>query len=376
MSQTPLTPDEFRRYQRHLVLPGFGIGGQQKLKAASILVVGAGGLGCPLLLYLAAAGVGRIGIVDDDVVDETNLQRQVLYTTADVGRKKAEVAAERLQALNPFLQVDVFPIRLTRNNALDLLSRYDLVADGADNFATRYLVNDAAVLTGIPNVFASIFRWEGQVSVFNHLRGDGTRGPNYRDLYPTPPSDAEVLSCAEGGVLGVLPGILGSMQAAEVIKLITGTGEVLDGRMCLLDVATFTTREIRFAPDPGNPLTGTHPVQTGLIDYEIFCGVKQEQPHELTLDDLREWTETNRPFQLIDVREHHEHALRNIGGKCLPLSILAAEMQQISRDLPVILHCQTGKRSRQAKELLLQAGYTHVFTLHVDWEQAGSGHPR
>ncbi|MFB3132040.1 MAG: molybdopterin-synthase adenylyltransferase MoeB, partial [Rhodothermales bacterium] len=268
LADVTLTPNELRRYQRHLTLPEVGVDGQKKLKAASVLLVGAGGLGSPLALYLAAAGVGRLGLVDFDVVDETNLQRQVLYGTKDVGRSKLASARDRLLDLNPYVQLDLHEIRLTSDNALALIADYDLVADGTDNFPTRYLVNDASVLTGTPNIYASIFQFEGQVSVFGL-----PEGPCYRCLYPEPPPPGLVPSCAEGGVLGILPGFVGTLQATEVIKLLLGIGEPLVGRLLLIDALSTTFRTLKVRKNPECPICGAHPTVTELIDYEAFCGL-------------------------------------------------------------------------------------------------------
>jgi adenylyltransferase/sulfurtransferase len=363
-----LTPTELQRYQRHLILPGFGKEGQERLRAARVLVVGAGGLGCPLLLYLAAAGVGEITLMDPDVVSESNLQRQVLYTTEDLGQPKAEAAARRLTQLNPQVVVKPLVQRLDAACALEVLQGHHLVADGADNFATRYLVNDAAILSGIPNVYASIFRWEGQVSVFNLLRRDGSRGPNYRDLYPSPPPAGEVLSCAEGGVLGVLPGIVGSLQAAEVIKVLTGIGETLDGRLLLFDALSMRQRVLTFDADPRNPLTGESPSQQGLIDYEAFCGTAFLEPspqlmQEIIWEDLETWRSKGLDFLLIDVREAEEYAQTNAGGKLIPLGKLDAALETLPREIPLVVHCQSGMRSAKAADLLIRAGFEQVFNV-------------
>ena len=273
LADITLSPDELRRYQRHLTLPEVGVEGQKKLKAASVLLIGAGGLGSPLALYLAAAGVGRLGLVDFDVVDETNLQRQVLHGTKDVGRSKLASARDRLLDLNPYVQLDLHEVRLTSDNALTLLADYDLVADGTDNFPTRYLVNDASVLTGTPNVYASIFQFEGQVSVFGM-----PEGPCYRCLYPEPPPPGLVPSCAEGGVLGILPGFVGTLQATEVIKLLLGIGEPLVGRLLLIDALSTTFRTFKVRKNPACPVCGAHPTLTELIDYEVFCGLPANGP--------------------------------------------------------------------------------------------------
>ncbi len=317
--------EELARYNRHIIIPGFGLEAQEKLKAARVLVIGSGGLGSPVLLYLAAAGVGTIGIVDFDVVDDSNLQRQVLFGIDEIGKPKVEAAKERLQALNPHISIVLYNTQLTSKNALDIIKEYDVIADGTDNFPTRYLVNDASVLTGKPNVYASIFQFDGQVSVFNYVNKDGELGPNYRDLYPTPPPPGLVPSCAEGGVLGVLPGIIGSLQALEVIKIITGVGDVLSGRFFTFDALTFETRTFKIARRKDNPLNGENPTIKELIDYEQFCGVKAvERPiKEISARELYEWQIRGEPFQLIDVREPHEYAIVNIGAQLIPLGTVS-----------------------------------------------------
>ena len=369
---------ELARYARHFVLPDFGIEGQRRLKNSSVLVVGAGGLGCPMLLYLAAAGVGRIGIVDPDRVDDSNLQRQVLYTTADVGKYKVEAAKERLLALNPHITIDTYPFGLTSANALKIMELYDLVADGTDNFPTRYLVNDACVLQNKVNVYASIFRFEGQVSVFNFSKNDGERGVNYRDIFPTPPPPGLVPDCAEGGVLGVLPGIIGSMQASEVIKILSGVGEPLAGRLFIFDAADFTTRVLKLSKNPNyQPITE-------LIDYDMFCGLKTENTvenaqntveernpdnvgkgsfSEITVQDFQKWRTQNIDFQLIDVREGYEYEAANLGGTLIPLNNLAHNLDMISKEKPVVVHCKSGARSAKAIELLKSYGFTNLFNL-------------
>src|SRR5258705_6083032 len=297
--------EELARYNRHIIIPEFGLEAQQKLKAAKVLVIGSGGLGSPALLYLAAAGVGTIGIVDFDIVDDSNLQRQVLFGVNEIGQPKVEAAKRRLASLNPYIEIKLYNTQLTSKNALDIIKDYDVVADGTDNFPTRYLVNDACLLLDKPNVYASIFQFEGQVSVFNHKNKNGERGPNYRDLYPTPPPPGLVPSCAEGGVLGVLPGIIGSLQASEVIKIITGIGEPLNGRFFTFDALSFETRTFKIKRRDDNPVNGQNPTIHGLIDYEQFCGVKAvEKPvREITADELYDWQVTGEKFQLIDVRE-------------------------------------------------------------------------
>ncbi|WP_429774020.1 molybdopterin-synthase adenylyltransferase MoeB [Agaribacillus aureus] len=360
---------ELERYSRHLIIPEFNIEGQRKLKAAKVLVVGTGGLGAPLIQYLSAAGVGTIGIVDFDVVDDSNLQRQVLFATADVGRPKVEVAKERIEAQNPFIQIKTYNTQLTSENALEIIKDYDVVADGTDNFPTRYLVNDACVLLDKVNVYASIFRFDGQVSVFNHLHEDGSRGPNYRDLFPSPPPPGLVPSCAEGGVIGVLPGIIGSLQANEVLKVITGIGEPLSGRMFIFDALSFETRTLNLRKDDNNPLNGKNPSQTKLIDYEMFCGIGQESEEEkkvkeITVKELKAWQTENRDFQLVDVREGYEYDIANLGGELIPLAKVAEEVNKISSDKEVVIHCRSGKRSADAIHLLEEKyGFKNLYNL-------------
>jgi sulfur-carrier protein adenylyltransferase/sulfurtransferase len=355
------TQQESVRYARHFVLPGFGPEGQERLKNGRVLVVGAGGLGSPLLQYLAAAGVGRIGIVDADTVDISNLQRQVLYKTDDLGEPKAEVARQRLCALNPHLDIRAYPVRFTRENALDLLRDYDIVADGTDNFPTRYLVNDACVLAGKINVFASVFRFEGQVAVFNLPDPGGERGVQYRDLYPAPPPPGLVPDCAEGGVLGVLPGIIGAIQALEVIKVLAGVGEPLAGRLLVMDSANMLTRVLKIKKNPDL----IPPAE--LIDYEIFCGVSPADAASsvrgITPAVFREWQASGVDFQLVDVREPHERALSSLGGLFIPLGLLSDHTDLIARDKPVVLHCQSGKRSARAFRLLEQSGFQNLYNL-------------
>ncbi len=367
-----LSNAELARYARHLILPEFNIEGQKKLKASSVLVIGSGGLGSPLLLYLAAAGVGRITVVDFDRVDDSNLQRQVLFGMEDVGRPKVEAAAARLRSLNPYIEVVALDTQLTSENARELVASHDLVADGTDNFATRYLVNDAAVLENKPNVYASIYRFEGQISVFNALLPDGTRGPNYRDLFPTPPPPGLVPSCAEGGVLGVLPGILGSLQALEVIKVLTGIGEPLSGRLFLFDATTFTTRTVKIRKSPNNPLTGEQPTQTELINYQEFCGIGLADEREAGEPEIQEidpqqfldWRETGRKFKLIDVREPFEAAIDSLGGELIPEGSVLASLDRIPREMDVVIHCRSGVRSARVIRLLeAEHGYKNLLNL-------------
>ncbi|TAK41486.1 MAG: molybdopterin-synthase adenylyltransferase MoeB [Saprospiraceae bacterium] len=356
-----LSPAEMARYARHIAIPEFGLQGQQKLKDGRVLVIGSGGLGSPVLLYLAAAGVGHIGIVDFDMVDESNLQRQVLFNVNDVGRSKAGTAKARLEALNPHINIKVYETRFSRENALSLVRDYDVVADGTDNFPTRYLVNDACVLADKVNVYASIFQFEGQVSVFNYLHEDGTRGPNYRDMFPEPPPPGLVPNCAEGGVLGVLPGIIGSMQASEVIKVLTGVGEPLAGRLFLFDAASFTTRILKVQKSPGTRITE-------LINYEQFCGIeppKEQTPlKEVTVQELNRLLIEGGDFQLIDVREPHEYAIANLDGELIPLGTVAAAANRISREKQVIVYCRSGVRSANAiRELESLFGFENLYNL-------------
>ncbi|OQP63423.1 molybdenum cofactor biosynthesis protein MoeB [Niastella vici] len=365
-NQITFSKEELARYNRHIIIPEFGLAAQQKLKAAKVLVVGSGGLGSPVLLYLAAAGIGTIGIVDFDVVDDSNLQRQVLFGVNEIGKPKVEAAKQRLQVLNPHIEFVLYNTQLTSQNALDIIKDYDVVADGTDNFPTRYLVNDACVLLGKPNVYASIFQFEGQVSVFNYRHANGELGPNYRDLYPTPPPPGLVPSCAEGGVLGVLPGIIGSLQALEVIKVVTGVGEPLVGRFYIFDALSFESRTFNISRRDDNPLNGKNPTITTLIDYEQFCGVKAvETPvKEITVKELYELQVKGEPFQLIDVREPYEYEIVNIGAELIPLAAVAEHAGDISKDKPVIVHCKMGGRSAKAiRELEEKFGFTNLYNL-------------
>jgi len=366
MGEITFTKAELERYNRHIIIPEFGLAAQQKLKAAKVLVVGSGGLGSPVLLYLAAAGIGTIGIVDFDVVDDSNLQRQVLFGVNEIGKPKVEAAKARLQALNPHIEFVLYNTQLTSQNALNIIKDYDVVADGTDNFPTRYLVNDACVLLGKPNIYASIFQFEGQVSVFNYTNVNGELGPNYRDLYPTPPPPGLVPSCAEGGVLGVLPGIIGSLQALEVIKVITGVGEPLAGRFYIFDALNFETRTFNISRRDDNPLNGKNPTITQLIDYEQFCGVKAvEKPvKEITAAELYELQVKGEPFQLIDVREPYEYNIVNIGAELIPLATVAGQVDRFNKDRPVIVHCKMGGRSAKAiRELEDKFGFTNLYNL-------------
>jgi len=368
------TTEELGHYSRHLSIPEIGMEGQKKLKAAKVLAVGTGGLGAPLLQYLAAAGVGTIGIVDFDKVEASNLHRQVLFGSADVGRPKVEVAKERLQQINPHIDINIHEVRLTSENALDIIRDYDVVADGTDNFPTRYLVNDACVMLDKPNVYGSIFQFEGQVSVFNYRDEEGSRGPNYRDMFAEPPPPGLVPSCAEAGVLGVLPGIIGCLQASEVIKIITGIGDVLAGKLFLFDALDFSTRTVKVTKDPDNPLTGENPEITELIDYEAFCGVgsngqsegqdKEQEVPEVSVEEYKQWVERGEPVQLIDVREPYEYEIAQIGGELIPLKSIADNADRISRDKKVVVHCRSGKRSADAiKELQEKFDFDNLYNL-------------
>ncbi|HFC01209.1 MAG TPA: molybdenum cofactor biosynthesis protein MoeB [Phaeodactylibacter sp.] len=358
-----LTSAELKRYSRHLAIPEFNIAAQEKLKAAKVLVVGSGGLGSPLLLYLTAAGVGHIGIVDFDVVDDSNLQRQVLFTVDDIGKSKAETAKKRLEKLNPFVKIAIYNKAFTKNNALEIIQDYDVVADGTDNFPTRYLVNDACVLAGKINVYASVLRFEGQGSGFNFPNKDGSRGINYRDLFPEPPPPDMVPNCADGGVLGVLPGIIGSMQASEVIKVITGVGTPLSGRLFLFDAASFTTRILKLGKK-------TNTTITKLINYEQFCGVGQESNEmlvkEITAQEFKKMMDDPlSDFQLIDVREPHEAEVMTLGGELIPLATIADNFSKISKNKKVIIYCRSGQRSAKAIQILqkMDSSFDNLYNL-------------
>lgn len=366
MEEPLFTKEELARYNRHIIIDSFGTAAQEKLKKSRVLVVGAGGLGSPLLLYLAAAGIGHIGIVDCDVVEDSNLQRQVLYRVEDIGKPKAQTAMQRLSALNPYIHFQVYPEQLSAANALEIIRDYDVVADGTDNFPTRYLVNDACVLLDKINVHASIYQFEGQVCVFNADQSDGTRGPNYRDLYPMPPEPGLIASCAEAGVLGVLPGIIGSMQALEVIKVLAEIGDCLIGRFFAFDALSFTCRTFNIRKNPDNPISGNQPSITQLIDYEQFCGVPaiERKVKGITASALYLWLQTRADIQLIDVREQDEYALANIGAELIPLAMISAYAHQIDKHKMVIILCKTGHRSAKAIRLLEdQYGFTNLYNL-------------
>jgi molybdopterin/thiamine biosynthesis adenylyltransferase/rhodanese-related sulfurtransferase len=355
-----LTPSELHRYSRQILLSDFGLAGQEKLKNAHVLVIGAGGLGSPALLYLAAAGVGRLGIIDFDMVDVSNLQRQVLFNTADVGKPKAQMAAERVKAINPTVYTDVYVEPLSSSNALEIISKYDLILDGSDNLPTRYLVNDACVLLNKPLIYGAVFQFEGQVSVFNQLMDDGTRGPNYRDLFAEPPPPEFVTSCSEGGVLGVLPGIIGTMQANEAIKILTDIGNSLSGRLLLFDSLDFTTRTVNIRKNPATPAI------TGLIDYVAFCNPASKTAHnlsEISVQELKTWIDTKTTFQLIDVRESSEVAIVSLQGENIPLKNIEQQSARIRRDVPVIIHCKSGGRSTTAARKLQALGFSNIKNL-------------
>jgi molybdopterin/thiamine biosynthesis adenylyltransferase/rhodanese-related sulfurtransferase len=360
-----LTKKEIERYSRHLIMPEVGVEGQLKLKQAKVLCIGTGGLGAPLGLYLAAAGVGRIGLVDFDRVDDSNLQRQILFSTTDVGRPKIEAAADRLHGLNPEIKIDTFDTHLSSDNALEILKDYDIVVDGTDNFPTRYLVNDACVLLKKPNVYGSIFRFEGQATIFGY-----PAGPCYRCLYPEPPPPGLVPSCAEGGVLGVLPGIVGAIQAAETLKLIIGKGEPLIGRLLLFDALAMRFRELKLRKNPDCPLCGGHPTITKLIDYAEFCGVRGEEAPapqtsvpEITPRDLKARLDRGDDLYILDVREPHEYQICNLGGQLIPLGDLSKRAGELDSSRDIVVHCRSGKRSAEAVEFLQRAGFRKVLNL-------------
>lgn len=366
-----LSNEEISRYSRHLILPEVGMEGQQKLKAAKVLCVGTGGLGAPLAYYLAAAGIGTLGLVDFDVVDESNLQRQIIHSTKDIGRPKIESAAEKLQALNPHIKILKFNTMLTSANALEIFKDFDVIADGTDNFQTRYLVNDACVLTGKPNAYGSIFRFEGQASVFAT-----EEGPCYRCLYPEPPPPGLVPSCAEGGVLGILPGLVGVIQATEVIKLILGQGEPLIGRLLLVDALGMHFRELKLRKNPDCPACGTHPTVTKLIDYDQFCGIQPPATvtaaantavvngvSQLAVKDYKQQVDSGKDYFLLDVREPHEFKIANLGGYLIPVGELDKRLSELDPERDIVVHCKSGGRSQKAAELLQKAGFKRIQNL-------------
>ena len=376
-----LSNDEIARYSRHLILPEVGMEGQQKLKAAKVLCVGTGGLGAPLALYLAAAGVGTLGLVDFDTVDASNLQRQIIHSTATVGKLKVDSAELMLKGLNPYINVVKHNTMLTSANALEIFRDYDIIADGTDNFQTRYLVNDACVLTGKPNAYGSIFRFEGQASVFATQEG-----PCYRCLYPEPPPPGLVPSCAEGGVLGILPGLVGVIQATEVIKLILGIGESLAGRLLLVDALTMKFRTLKLRKNPDCPVCGTHPTVTALIDYDQFCGIQKpttvgplevaqnksvaDAPivdgiPQISVQELKRRLDAHEDIFVLDVREPHEAQIAGLGAPLIPLGDLPKRLDELApqRDREIVVHCKSGGRSQKAAQLLKGAGFPHVENL-------------
>jgi len=366
-----LSTDDLSRYSRHLILPEVGMEGQRRLKAARVLCVGTGGLGSPLALYLTAAGIGTLGLVDFDVVDSSNLQRQIIHSTKDIGRKKIDSAEEKLTALNPAINIVKHETMLTSANALDIIKDYDIVADGTDNFPTRYLVNDACVLLGKPNVYGSIFRFEGQASVFAT-----EAGPCYRCLYPEPPPPGLVPSCAEGGVLGILPGLVGVIQATEAIKLILGKGDSLIGRLLLVDALNMRFRELKLRKNPECPVCGTNPTVTALIDYDHFCGIVPETPApykegmvvkngipQLPVKELKARRDAGEDVFLLDVREPYEFQIAQIGGKLIPQNDVPQRLAEIPRDREIVVQCRSGARSQRIAEFLKQSGYPDVVNL-------------
>ena len=365
-SQATLSNEEILRYSRHLIMPEVTLEGQKKLKGARVLCVGTGGLGSPLALYLAAAGVGTLGLVDFDVVDYTNLQRQVLHHTSDVGRLKLDSAIDKLIAITQFVEIKRFDTYLSSQNALEIISGFDIIADGTDNFATRYLVNDACVLSGKPNVYASIFRFEGQASIFAT-----EAGPCYRCLYPEPPPPGLVPSCAEGGVLGVLPGLLGVIQATEVIKLILGAGEPLIGRLLLVDALAMRFRELRVRKNPECPVCGANPTVKELIDYNQFCGIRGEESEaspsakipEIQPEELKRRLDAQEDIFVLDVREPHEYQIVNIKGHLIPLGDLPTRVHELDSSREIVVHCKSGARSAKAVDFLRKSGFKRAANL-------------
>jgi molybdopterin/thiamine biosynthesis adenylyltransferase/rhodanese-related sulfurtransferase len=360
-----LNNEEILRYSRHLIMPEVGMAGQEKLKKASVLLIGAGGLGSPLALYLGAAGVGRLGLVDFDVVDQTNLHRQVIHSTKSVGKYKVDSAKARIEEINPNVVVETYKEPVTRDNILKILANYDLVIDGTDNFPTRYLVNDAAVMLNKPNIYGSIFRFDGQVTVFKPHEG-----PCYRCLYPEPPPPGMVPSCAEGGVLGILPGTVGLIQATEAVKLIIGAGKPLVGRLLLYNALDMSFRELKIRRDPQCPICGDHPTIKELIDYEQFCGVgrgnEEAEPAagaEIDVQTLKQWRDQKKKFMLLDVREPNEYEIANLGGKLIPLGSLAGSINQLDTADEIVVHCKMGGRSAKAQAVLNKFGFKKVYNL-------------
>jgi sulfur-carrier protein adenylyltransferase/sulfurtransferase len=360
-----LSNEEIARYSRHLIMPEVALEGQKKLKQARVLTIGAGGLGSPLALYLAAAGIGTLGIVDFDVVDESNLQRQIIHGTSDVGRPKMESARDRIKDINPNVRVEAYEEALSSENALEIFEDFDVIVDGTDNFPTRYLVNDASVLSGKPNVYGSIFRFEGQASVFY-----AKEGPCYRCLYPEPPPPGLVPSCAEGGVLGILPGAIGTIQATETVKLILGIGEPLIGRLLLYDALGMRFREMKLRKDPSCPVCGENPTVNELIDYQEFCGIRQAQAQEvtdevpeITVKELKEKLDNGDGVSVLDVREPYEYEVANIGARLIPLGELPERLVELDKDETLAVHCRTGPRSVRAVKLLQDAGFDNVYNV-------------
>jgi adenylyltransferase/sulfurtransferase len=367
LSAVSLSPQEIQRYSRHLIMPEVGMEGQKRLKAASVLLIGAGGLGSPLGLYLAAAGIGRIGLVDFDAVDFSNLQRQVLHFTADVGRPKLQSARDKLQAINPEVRLDLYETRLNKDNALDILRPYDIIIDGTDNFPTRYLVNDACVLLKKPNVYGSIFRFDGQASVFFP-----PHGPCYRCLYPEPPPPGEVPSCAEGGVLGILPGLIGVVQATEAVKLILGKGSPLIGRLLLYDALQMSFQEFKIRRNPHCPLCGDKPSITQLVDYEQFCGIRgeeamtpaPEETWEITVEELHVRLQRNEEVVILDVRNVEEYQICRLpGSRLIPLPELPGRIAELDSSREVVVHCKSGMRSARAVHFLREQGFRKIKNL-------------
>ena len=360
-----LSNDEILRYSRHLIMPEVGMEGQIKIKQAKVLMIGTGGLGAPLGLYLAAAGVGKIGLVDFDTVDMTNLQRQVIHGTADIGRSKLDSAADRMNDINPHVEIEKYETRLTSENAFDIFRDYDVVVDGTDNFPTRYLVNDACVLLGKPNAYGSIFRFEGQATVFHHQGG-----PCYRCLYPEPPPPGLVPSCAEGGVLGILPALVGSIQATETIKIVLGRGNTLSGRLVLYDALQMKFRELKLRRNPECPVCGDHPTVRELIDYEQFCGIPQNEPEpsagegEIAAVDLKRRLDRGDSVMVLDVREPHEYRICSLPGSVLiPLGDLPERVNELNSADDIVAHCKSGMRSAKAVDFLKKTGFRKVKNL-------------
>ena len=360
-----LSNEEIARYSRHLIMPEVALDGQKKLKSARVLTIGAGGLGSPLALYLAAAGIGTLGIVDFDVVDESNLQRQIIHGTSDIGRPKMESASDRIKDINPNVHVEAYEEALSSENALEIFKDFDIVVDGTDNFPTRYLVNDACVLLKKPNVYGSIFRFEGQASVFY-----AEEGPCYRCLYPEPPPPGLVPSCAEGGVLGILPGAIGTIQATETVKLILGIGEPLIGRLLLYDALDMRFREMKLRKDPSCPVCGENPTVTELIDYQEFCGIPQanaqaatDEVPEISVQELKKRLDNGGDVSVLDVREPHEYEVANIGARLIPLGELPERLIELDKDETFAIHCKTGGRSASAVKLLQEAGFENVYNV-------------